>query len=256
MHRFSGSISAVATREELQKERRLSAAEMDQVIERASLLQERAELGDGKHSVEAVKDVGKELDLQPGYIDAAVAELEQEKQRQAQAAAAQRASLRKGLIGLGIAVVLTLGGGWIGSGSVRDAAGVARGAEVGLNTVLRRQVALVPQMLALSGGDIASLQGAREALENATTLEERLKAADALRLEMAQVMGQLPPALSSVEADRRTALQNEVVGAENRIAVERRRYEEALVAWRTAGSGPLARIGLALGLAPEPPPVR
>lgn len=242
------------TPEELLKDKRLSSAEMDRVIERASQLQERANLGDGKRSVDAVKAVGKELAIDPAFVDAAMAELEKERLRAEAATQERRQTLRKAGIGAAIALVLTLGMGWLGAGSSRSAAVEAHQTAVSLDTVLRRQAALVPQMLALSGGSVAELADLKTALDQATTVEARAKAADALRLKMAEVMGRLPAAASPEEAAQRTALQAEIVGAENRISTERRRYEESLVAWRAAASGPLAKLGLALGFGEKPPP--
>jgi len=237
----------VSTREELAQARRLSTKEMDEVIERATRIQESA--GVTGRSVEDVKKVGKELDIEPAFIDRAMAEIQEEKARAAAASTASSALRKKiaiAIAGFGVALFAVAG---VGSGSVRSAAGDAALARGNLVTVLDRQTQLVPQLLALSGGDVGGLSERVQEVQATQDVEEKTRAADKLQMALAQALGSLPQDGSP----QRLSLQHEIVGATNRVATERRRYEEALAEWRTAASGPIARLGVLLHMAPAPP---
>lgn len=241
----------MATLEELKRQRNLSDRDMDEVIERATRLQEKA--GGTGRSVDDVKAVAKELDIDARFVDQAMAELERERAARAAEAAEARASRQRmikvgGLVAAGAAAVLLLMG-WAGAGRVRDAERATALAEANLTTVLSRQATLVPQLVALSGGDVSGLRERGAALERAPDLKARLAAAEALRLEMAALIGKLPPAADPATAQQRLSLQHEIVGAQNRVTVEQRRYEEALAGWRAAAGSPSGKVAVTLGFA-------
>ena len=244
----------MSTREQIQQHERLSAQQMDRVLERASTLQERARgAGPSGHTLGEIKKVGAELDIDAAFVDQALREVRAEEERAAQAARARgRLARTAGLAAAGVmAGVLALGG--VGSMAVRSAAEGAEAARAAVETVVRRQAALVPQLLALSGGDVTGLAEHQRAVEDAPDLAAQVRAADALQLAMARALGQLPPAQNEAQSQQRLSLQHELVGATNRVSTERRRHEQAVVVWRQAARAPLGRLAVALGMAPPPP---
>lgn len=226
---------------------------MDRVLERASTLQERARGSAPGHSVGDIKKVGAELDIDAAFVDQAMEELRAEEARKAEAQRQSAAQKRKAAMVGGSVLVGVLALGGVGSMGVRSAADQAEGARANLETVVRRQTALVPQLLALSGGEVVGLTELQRAVDDARDVRAQAHAADALQLAMAQAMGKLPPAQNEAQSQQRLSLQHEMVGATNRISTERRRYDQAVVAWRQAARGPLGRLGVLLGLAPSPP---
>lgn len=226
---------------------------MDRVIERASQLQERASAGAPGHALEDVKKVGEELDIDARFVDQALADLKAEEDRVAAERVHREAQVKKaGMVVAGV-LAASLALGAVGAGGVRSAAGQADLARANLQTVVQRQTALVPQLLALAGGQAAGLADLQRAVDDAKDVDAQLRAADQLQLAMAQAVGSLPAAQNDSQSQQRLSLQHEMVGATNRVSTERRRYEEALAAWRQAASSGLGRLGVAVGLAPAPP---
>jgi LemA protein len=238
---------------ELKRERRLPDDQMDEVIVRAARLQERERAPAAGVTLSELKEVGQELDIDPRFVDAAIAELERER-GEAEAARKRARSLRLKLLaaGAGLVVALMLVA-WSGAGGVRAAQNRAEVAGTALGVVLDRQARLLPQLLALSGGAATELEAQRGRLSAAGDLHERAAAADALSAAMTGALAQLPPPRDPAQAQMRLSLQHELVGAHNRITVEHRRYQEALAAWRAAARGPAARLALLVGFASPPP---
>jgi LemA protein len=246
----------MATIDELKRQGRLSNQEMDDVIERAARLQERARRGDDGRSVEDVKEVGKELDIEPRFVDAALDDLRAERARAEESARRVGIRRKKALVGAAVAALLTLLLAWGGSGGVRSAQARAEAANSALSVVLDRQAALVPQLLAMGGGAVSELETQRKRLLEARSPSDRAAAADELQVAMASVLAKLPPARDASESQMRLSLYHELVGAQNRITVEKRRYEEALAAWRAAGRGMTARLAIGMGFAERAPAPR
>jgi LemA protein len=242
----------MATVTELKRERRIPDDQMDDVIARAARLQEQARAGARDLTVAEVKEVGQELDIDPRFVDVALAELERE--RAEAAVAKQRARtwrLRLAAAG-GAVIALLLVVAWSGAGGVRAAERRAEAAGTALTTVLDRQARLLPQLLALAGGASGELASHQRRLADARTLAERAAAADALAAAMATAVGRLPASRDPSQAQMRLSLQHELVGAQNRLTVEHRRYHEARAAWRAAVQGPAARLAVLLGFAAAP----
>ena len=80
-------------------------------------------------------------------------------------------------------------------------------------------------------------------MEQGATIADRLDASDALALELSTRLGQLP---DTVDPQVRLNLHHEVTGAQNRISVERRRYEAARVSYEGIG-GPGPTVARAVG---------
>src|SRR5687768_4604097 len=110
---------------ELKQKGELPAAEMDEVIERASRLQEQARGGSRGFSLDEVKAVGQELDIDPRFVEAAMEQLQTEREQAAEAARQARARrnrlLKLGGAGLGGLLAVSFLVGWAGAGGVRSA---------------------------------------------------------------------------------------------------------------------------------------
>jgi LemA protein len=152
--------------------------------------------------------------------------------------------MKKGWIVLGVIVlvILMIGGSAIGSrnGFVSLQEGVdAQWANV--ETVLQRRFDLIPNLVSTVKGYAAHEQGI---LTEVTRLRSQWGAA-ASPEEKIQVAGQMQGALGrlllvaesypDLKANQNfIALQDELAGTENRISVERRRYNESVQAYNTA----------------------
>ena len=118
--------------------------------------------------------------------------------------------------------------------------------------MLDRQASLAPQLVGLAGGDPGDLSSLASKVHDAQDLDARIQAADTLSNAMAKTLGQLPPPANDADAQLRLNLQYEVTGAQNRITVESRRYEEAETRWEDAAGSLTGRLAVGLGLADGP----
>jgi hypothetical protein len=247
---------AMATISQLQRERRLPNDQLDEVIARASQLQEQARADNAQLTMSEVKAVGGELDIDPRFIEAAIVALERERAEAVGARERRRVFGRKLLLAGAALAVLALVPVWIAGGRVRAAAARAEAAEAALASVLDRQARLLPQLLALSGAgtaDLSDLESHRQRVLNAREISERVVAAERLAGAMTNILVHMNTRPAPADSQMRLSLQHELVGAQNRITTEHRRYEESLTAWRAAAQSPLARVAAVLTLAPSPP---
>ena len=116
-----------------------------------------------------------------------------------------------------------------------------KGAWAQVDTVLQRRADLVPNLVetvkgfaAQEKGVFESIAQARAAMAGARTPAERIAAHDQLSgaLSRLLVVVENYPALKSNENFLR--LQDELAGTENRIAVERRKYNESVQTYNTS----------------------
>ncbi|MBM3270327.1 MAG: hypothetical protein FJZ01_22055 [Candidatus Sericytochromatia bacterium] len=244
-------------REELGRQHHIPEDDLDDVLEIAQRLQHQAQAARPGVSRQDLDKVASELAIEPQYVEQAVGELERSRERaarerQARAAARQKL-LRTALAGVLAVVVGTGALGAVGAAGVNGAAQRAASARTALEVVIDRQVALLPQLVALGGGTTGSLGRYEARLRDARTVAEKLAVSRDLATAMASRLGQLPPATDPAAAQQRLSLQHEVVGMQNRITTEQRRYQEAVDAWRGAASSPTGRIAMSLRWAPRPP---
>lgn len=223
------------TRERLRRRPDVRDADIDDIVGIASELQEADA---GRVAVEDVERVASELDVDPRYVDEAIAELarrraiEAETRSAADAARVARARRVRSAalaLGAGTAAVVALVGLGVGgsallaSSSLRAADLRVVQAEAALDAVLDRQERLVPQLVALAGGGAAALPD----VPDEGPMEARLAASDALTRALAAELATLPPVSDPASAQVRLNLQHELAGAENRVAVERGRLDAA-----------------------------
>lgn len=237
-------------REDLLKRHDIPEEDLDDVLAIAHRLQDGARRAPRTMDRSDVEAVASELSIAPEFVDRAVEELRRLREDRKAAERARRAARERFLktaVALAAGVLLLLGAvGAAGAIGVGAAATRARAAEAALNVVIDRQMALLPQLVALSGGDPGSLREYEARLKGADTVGERLEAARELGNAMASRVGKLP-------SSDRQAIQYEIVGAQNRITVEQRRYQEALDAWQSAAQSPQGRLAVSLGWAKAPP---
>ncbi len=247
-------------REKLLKNPKVPDALVDDVIHRAQGLKD-AETAKGEGaSVAEIQAVAAELGIAPEHVEDALSQLRSEakdekaeealqRELEAQKAKARSAMLRRiGIFaGAGLALVAALTGamGMIGRSSLQQVHAQRGQAEAALVVQLDRQAALIPQLVALGGGESAALDQAQEGLKQAETVAQRMAASQELSVAAAQAL-----AGSQMDEATRLNLQYELTGATNRITTEQRRYNEAEAAYLSAASALPAQVAITLGMAP------
>ena len=247
-------------REKLLKNPKVPDALVDDVIHRAQGLKD-AETAKGEGaSVAEIQAVAAELGIAPEHVEDALSQLRSEakdekaeealqRELEAQKAKARSAMLRRiGIFaGAGLALVAALTGamGMIGRSSLQQVHAQRGQAEAALVVQLDRQAALIPQLVALGGGESAALDQAQESLKQAETVAQRMAASQELSVAAAQAL-----AGSQMDEATRLNLQYELTGATNRITTEQRRYNEAEAAYLSAASALPAQVAISLGMAP------
>ena len=247
-------------REKLLKNPKVPDALVDDVIHRAQGLKD-AETAKGEGaSVAEIQAVAAELGIAPEHVEDALSQLRSEakdekaeealqRELEAQKAKARSAMLRRiGIFaGAGLALVAALTGamGMIGRSSLQQVHAQRGQAEAALVVQLDRQAALIPQLVALGGGESAALDQAQESLKQAETVAQRMAASQELSVAAAQAL-----AGSQMDEATRLNLQYELTGATNRITTEQRRYNEAEAAYLSAASALPAQVAITLSMAP------
>ncbi|MCP4809039.1 MAG: LemA family protein [Proteobacteria bacterium] len=242
-----------AVREKLLRRPDVPNEQIDDVIERAQALQDEALEASEGATLEELEAVARELEIDPRFVEEALEHLKRDEEHAAAQAekdaiaesAAQAGRTRT--IGLVLAGLLALGAGFgglglVGSSQLAQVTQDRVAAEVALDVVLDRQAALLPQLVALSGGDGRALAEAQESLAAAETIDDRLDASQELSISAAELLAQAD------ESTVKTEVQFELTGTQNRITTERRRYEEALRAWEITAKEPLPRLAITLGM--------
>lgn len=186
-------------------ERAIDEDDVDDVIGHA----ERIKLGEeGKLSLDELKAVGRELDLEDRHVELAVHELEAER-KQAQAQAARLSARRRKLasfVAIGVAMLIAL---------------------LGALTLSARSA------LHASLGDVQS---------KAAQLES-------VRERQARVQAMYAGRAATLDSDA------ELLGAENRVRVEQKRYDEAAARYNAEARGLGAGLATSLFELPDRVPM-
>lgn len=252
----------MGTREALRRREGVDNDDIDDIIGIAQELQDARQDAASRATVEEIEAVADDLDIDPALVEEAIAVLHRRRDEAAEAArveAAERAVarakwMRLGLIGGGglaaVAVgvlIVVVGMAWSGSVAIGKAEAQVSSAERALDVVLERQASLVPQLVALSGGNAAGLDSLVTAVKGAATTDERLAASERLGEALVGRLAALSSS-DSAAAQQRLDLQHEIVGAQNRITTERRRVEEARAALAQAEASTTGGLARSLGL--------
>lgn len=224
------------------------------VLEKASRLYQGQAQGD-HYSLAELMAAGSEVSLPPELIQQAYEQIQQEKRAEVQQRAQQKKQLKMG--GAIAAATLLLGGLWVGgvynSLSRQQTTVESKWAQV--ENQMQRRAALIPQLtqIAQAYADresdvMRSLSNAREGFLSANTVAEQQAADEAMKRAISdfQIFAASSSQLQSSELF--INLQYEIAGAENRIATERMRYNEAVASYNQSVQGfPTAVVAGALG---------
>jgi LemA protein len=227
------------------REEGYSEEEAREIVRRAAQLQGTK---GGRVNQSVLEESAAEVGIGREWIQEATRQIRAER-----AAATQR---RQRLIyaGVGAAVLLALLL-WSSYGALTRAETRVEAAQAQVESVLQRRFDLIPNLVKLTREYAAhekevfeTLAAARARFEGGRTLEEK-EAADA------QFRAVLPRLLALVESNPQLRaselylrLQDELAGTENRIAVERRRYNQAVADYnRLARSFPTVLVRPLLG---------
>lgn len=252
-------------REALAARSDVAEADIDDIIGIASELQQADRDAAERPTADDVKAVASELDIDPAYIDAAIAELGRRRTERARVdrmVALQGAETRRRLVVggvvVGLVVVLLFGGqvavAWSASHDLTAARANLEATATYVEVVLDRQAALVPQLVALGGGDPAAVQVAADELSGAGSMDARLEASRKLDQELSAVLADLPPPRDETEAVQRLGLTHELSGIQSRRSTELQRLADARRQWEIAVTRPGAGFALRLGLAESADP--
>lgn len=246
-----------STRDALRSRSDVDRDDIDDIVALAAELQD-AERPRGA-SLEEVQAVAQELDIDPVYVERAVQELAARRARQADEARVR--DLRRAERMRVLALVAAAGGvvlfllamapvvlALVAASDLDAARANLAQREAYVEVVLERQAALVPQLVALSGGDTTALEPVLQRLSEAPDLAARLEAARELDRALAAVLARLPAPRDDAQAMQRLGLQHELTGVQNRLTTEMRRLEEARRALDAARNQPGAGLAATLGL--------
>lgn len=226
--------------------------EVDAILKRAAELQTQAEREKERMSQEALEAGAKAAGISEDFVEQAIRELKTEREREA----AKKAARRKALTIIGIVTAVLFAITALSSHRTLN----ARFSEVEerqaqLENVLERRHDLIPNLIAIAKMAaahekelITSLSETMQKLGQAQGLKER----QALEQELSEAAQKLMTAIRANPQTSSTALfirlSDEMAGAENRIAVERKRYNEAVAVYnQTVRSFPVSLVRPFLG---------
>jgi hypothetical protein len=208
-------------------------------------------------SVADAKFIAAELDIPAEHIEAALGELRADHARSALESAARkergRQLIRLAAGAVAALVIGALGLAWSGAGSIDRARILTESRAVALGNALDRQASLVPTLVSLQAGSSERLLGLARQMSGAADLTAKRSVSRAINLALAQDLAGLPTGSSATQSPERLSLQYEIVGMQNRVSVEGRRYDDALASWHQAASSLNGKIACLLGLAKRPP---
>ena len=225
--------------------------EVLRILNRATRMQQRSQAGTEPG---ILRESAAQVGVRPEFVDRAIQDLRAEQ--------ARRSRVRTVAIAVAAAAVLVVALFLAGAYNALNSRLIAvQQARAQLENVLQRRYDLIPNLVAVTREVAGQERAVFTTLAQART---RYYAADTLQEKEAverDVRAALPdfyavaenyPQLRSSEAY--TRLQDELAGTENRIAVERRRYNEAVAAYNGAArSFPLTLARGVLGFPAEQP---
>lgn len=229
-----------------------SSDEAEAVLTRAAELQRQVDEQRGVLQREDLKEGAEAAGIAREYIDKAIEQIRTERQRESTRLRERSRKLRVAGIAAAAVLILLLLFGYQRLNS-RYSEVEDRWAQV--ENVMQRRHDLIPNLIAMTKASAAHEQTLAASLSS--LLDETRKATDkAQRLQLETQLDESTSRLmSSLRADPAAAsssmfirLSDEMAGAENRIATERKRYNQAVTAYnRTARSLPVSLVRPLLG---------
>ena len=230
--------------------------EVELVLKRAAELQNRVEAQGSLVDQNILEESAEEAGIQREYIEQAIQQLRAEREEQAVRRASQRRTVT--IVGIIVAVFLVILV-WFSHSTLNRRLAAVEEKRAQLENVLQRRYDLIPNLIAVAKASavhekevITSLGALHEEISRAGSFDQKqaleAKLSDAVT-ELMTVLRADPQASATVVFVR---LSDEMAGAENRISVERKRYNEAIAAYnRTARSFPIFLVRPLLGF-PKP----
>ncbi len=192
------------------------------------------------YSLAELQDAGAEVQIPPEFIEKALKDVQVKKQqqRQQQEQAQERRKTAQ-WIAAGVAIIVSIWG--IGAyNGLTNRAQEVEGRWAQVENQLQRRADLIPNLVSVARSQataeqevIEQLERSRQAYLQATSMEEQQVAI----VEVEAAIRQFQEAIArNPELEASQAFQNlgyEIAGTENRIAVERMRYNEAVRAYNS-----------------------
>lgn len=238
-----------------------TAAEANEILRRATQLQHRAEQQASGLSHDSLEAGAAAAGIPKQFIEQAVQDIEAERKRLANRRARRRRWLVNSALGAAVFLLITA---FYSYAALNNRLSTVEEKRAQLENVLQRRHDLIPNLIALaktsashekelihSVGEVYQKLSQPQDFERRQALEQRLS--DEL-VKLLSALRANPDASSMALFIR---LSDELAGAENRIAVERKRYNEAVAAYnRTARSFPVFLARPLLGFPKAFPPFR
>jgi LemA protein len=242
------------------KEEGYSEADADVIFGRAAELHSQTLMRDGdKMSGSTLGSIAERAGIPAEFVQEAISQLQQERAAQKEREREQTAqrTVRKGLvkkIAL-IAVPLLLLIAVLTHGSLNRHFSAVEERQAQLDNVLQRRRDLIPNLISLTkasaGHEKAMATSLADLQRQATQSQsptQRLEVEARLGEGVRDLMTSLRRDPQSAASGSFTRLSDELAGAENRIAVERKRYNEAVAGYnRTARGFPALLVRPLLG---------
>jgi len=215
--------------------------EVDIILQRAAELQTQTDLPGTRMERGDLEAGAEAAGINRAFIDQAIREMKTERDAQA-LQQAKRSRLIKFIVGIGIAVLAI----WIISANyiLNSRLAFAEEKQAQLENVLQRRHDLIPNLINVAKASaahekelIASVGDLYQKLDEAGNFTERQTIEQDLEASVKKLMSalQADPEASSTALFIR--LSDEMAGAENRISVERKRYNEAAAIYNRAARG-------------------
>ena len=231
---------------------RLSDNEAEEVLQRASKIQQEAENVESNISRSDLTAGANEVGIKQKYIDQAIEELKIERKQKAESQ--KKRKLTYTIIGVAVIILIIIISA-SGHGSLNARMSDVEAKKAQLENVLQRRHDLIPNLISLAKASaehekqlVDSLSNVYEEIGKAKSFEDKQALENKLDDSIQGVLSAMlvNPQSSSNEVFLR--LTDEMSGAENRISVERKRYNEAVASYnRTARSFPVSLMRPILG---------
>ncbi len=239
-------------------------AELEQIYERAAQMQSEDAFAGPDENLDraALERSAGRAGIQTKYVRQAVEELRgEEKSERAQQFEAQQQKIARQKLLKKLAVPFAILVGLfalLAYSSLNNKANEVQAKQAQLENVLQRRHDLIPNLISASKAaathekeTFATLSQLEKQAQAAPSFEEKLQAEN-------QISGAVREALNALQAEGSSRLfirlSDEMSGAENRIAVERKRYNEAVQNYnRTAGAFPVVLFRPLLGFPAQKP---
>ncbi|HGJ66071.1 TPA: LemA family protein [bacterium] len=231
---------------------KISDQEAEEILQRASKLQQEAENTAGSISRSDLTAGANEVGIKQEYIDKAIDELRIEQRQKAESQ--KRRKFKYTAIG-GVLIVILVIITASGHGSLNARMSDVEAKKAQLENVLQRRHDLIPNLISLAKASarhekelVDSLSNLYQEVGKAKSFEDKQALESKLDNSIQEVLSAMLADPQSSSTDVFLRLSDEMSGAENRISVERKRYNESVASYnKTARSFPVSLIRPLLG---------